>query len=933
MSQICIINNSLDEAENEFIESENALLEFLKVRKTHPQARIYLGNPCPENDITPIANDEAGIQRIIDLKEDCTIVCMAGDAIGDALAFINPINWLAAKATEYAFKQFLPKIGGIGDGASGSSNNNLASPENKQRIKERIPYIIGRVKSIPDLYAPPYRYFRDGVEVEELLLCVCENPVRLSQFKSGDTDVSQIDGKSLTAYGLNQNITGLSNIYQVGEIFNEAPLIAKQSPAVNGQTLLNPNATYIEKDGIYFQYPNQIRFDSATSEINEFDAGETLIIDWADYLIADQAITGPVEINAAESTIIISSSTYSPNALLYRKINITAMLVNDPVNGQLDLAGNYNIESISYQDSKYTIVLKDPILTNADFEKITDVLFTNISATLADNAQSITLNGSYSVASVSEADRVIYLASPSTTNPDWNDLTSLSGNRTPSKRIQIRGSQFNYIGWFTLDSQGAEGVLLNFIAPAGIYEGDWARSVVIEAQFQQVVNDEPVGEIYTQNATVWGKNKSRDSVGVTIKFDLPFIGAFRFRARRTNDNGSSANLVDEMKFYQAYAFHKLEKLVYDNRVIVRERTFATRNATAQESRQLNCIAESLIYTYQSGAQSANRIASRNLADVTIDLALNSRIGRRTLSEIDIDRMNAVYSEVVSYFGSSKMAEFNWTLDKTNTSFEELMRMIAFATGTHDRRVNRKIYYDLESAENDPIILFNHRNKAVKTESRGYGFRTKTDGIEITYVDSENGWVEKILKIPSEQITNPRKIDGTGIIYKEQAHIIAWREWNKTVFSREVSTFTAYCESDLVFRGDCVLNTDDTRMENSTSGEILAWVGLDIVGSQPFEFTDDHVIHLQMKSGGIDVISVSQGVDEYTFKLARAPRESLVTEGEVKTLYTITSKSKEDSQKFLVTSKNPKGIFENEVTLSKFDERFYRNDKDIINGII
>ena len=128
------------------------------------------------------------------------------------------------------------------------------------------------------------------------------------------------------------------------------------------------------------------------------------------------------------------------------------------------------------------------------------------------------------------------------------------------------------------------------------------------------------------------------------------------------------------------------------------------------------------------------------------------------------------------------------------------------------------------------------------------------------------------------------------------------------FSREVSTFTAYCESDLVFRGDCVLNTDDTRMENSTSGEILAWVGLDIVGSQPFEFTDDHVIHLQMKSGGIDVISVSQGVDEYTFKLARAPRESLVTEGEVKTLYTITSKSKEDSQKFLVTSKNPKGIF-------------------------
>ena len=42
----------------------------------------------------------------------------------------------------------------------------LAAPENKQRIKARVPYILGRVKAIPDLYAPAYRHFVDGVEVE-----------------------------------------------------------------------------------------------------------------------------------------------------------------------------------------------------------------------------------------------------------------------------------------------------------------------------------------------------------------------------------------------------------------------------------------------------------------------------------------------------------------------------------------------------------------------------------------------------------------------------------------------------------------------------------------------------------------------------------------------------------------------------------------------
>ena len=128
-----------------------------------------------------------------------------------------------------------------------------------------------------------------------------------------------------------------------------------------------------------------------------------------------------------------------------------------------------------------------------------------------------------------------------------------------------------------------------------------------------------------------------------------------------------------------------------------------------------------------------------------------------MSEIDFDRIYQVVDDIETYFGSDRMAEFNYTLDSNNTSFEELMRMIASATCSHDRRVGRKIYYDLEGADNDPIILFNHRNKAPNSETRAYNLRNSNDGVELTYVDSDNGWVEKTLKVPNDLITNPKRL--------------------------------------------------------------------------------------------------------------------------------------------------------------------------------
>lgn len=942
MSQICIINNALDASEQTIIETDNILYTFLHYKAQHPQARIFKGNPCPENDITPTKDDRQSIARLTETNEDCTIVLYSGD-------LISAVNWVVAKIFGAAVSALVkvPKINN-NSSATGSSNNNLADSENKVRLKQRIPFILGRVKAIPDLFAPAVRYFKDGIEVEELLLCLCENPVQVSQFKEGDTPIQEITGKSVSVYGHNQSLIGTDNLFKWGDTFDQTPIIAKQTASINGQTLLPPNSTLLEESDIYFQYPNLIkaRDSSTANNFTKFDVNDSIIIQGANFGIADLSITGSVTIDNVAKTLEITSSQTVAEYDSYRKISITAMLVNDPVNGQLDLAGLYNIDSILYSGGVYTITLLNPEETNANFANLTQELTTNISANLTANQANIFLDGSYVVTGVDVTNKQISLATPNSVNSDWNKLADLTTQQTDIAEVRLRGSQQNYIGWFTIDSNKATGLLLNFQAPNGIYRGSSARTAVIEVEYQQVISGTPTGAILTQSITLTGKGNNRDSVGGSLWINLPFTGAVRFRARRTNDNGDHADLVDETKFYSAYAYHSLDKLVYDNRIIVRSRTQATRSATALDSRELNCIAESLLYDYSTGSQSATRLPSRNIADITIELALHPKIGRRTLNEIDVTALYTLVDEITDYFGSSRLAEFNYTIDDANQSFEEILRMIAGATGCNDRRSATILYYDFERADNLPNILFNHRNKKPQSETRTYSFiiENRYDGVELTYVDSDDGWVEKTLKLPNDQINNPKKIDGFGIVYKEQAHVIAWRAWNKLRYQRIACRFEAYAEAELVNKGDVIAVVDDTRLSPIylgdpesmiLSGEVLAWDGLTITGSQPCSLGSAHdfVIHLQLKSGQIDVIPITQGFDAFHFVLSRPPLESLVTDGEVKTVYSITADNRQNDQLFLLTEKAVNGIFEHQVTAINFDARYYQNDTDIINNLV
>ncbi|MCJ9556654.1 hypothetical protein K5F90_18605, partial [Acinetobacter baumannii] len=82
----------------------------------------------------------------------------------------------------------------------GSSNNELAQRSNQARLNGRIPDLFGRGRSYPDLIAEAYTVYKDGIEIEECMMCIGRGYYQILDMRDGTTEVSGIDGVSVSIY-------------------------------------------------------------------------------------------------------------------------------------------------------------------------------------------------------------------------------------------------------------------------------------------------------------------------------------------------------------------------------------------------------------------------------------------------------------------------------------------------------------------------------------------------------------------------------------------------------------------------------------------------------------------------------------------------------------------------------------------------------------
>ena len=948
-----IFTNPLDATESVTREYKCLLTEWLAIREQYPTARLYKDAICAQNDVTPKTKEQAWALK--DASGLYQVVCHAGDP--GTIMIAAAILSVATAVYTYMNMPKPPKdLGGV----NGSTNNSLAQRQNQHRVGGRVPDIYGIVKSILDLIAPVYRYYRNNIQVEECLLCIGTGyfDIKQADIKEGETPVNTIEGASLSVYEPNQSLLSPTPQIKIGEAFDAVPLVTKQVSSIDGkQTLLSPNTNRLLFNKItvnsnVISFGESVRTEykqswDATSEtfkvslanmpvdpVQYFNTGEKIIIDGLQFGAAqDETISGNTDVDMT-GVLIISSKKDIALVNNFKKIRVSSLLVNDPAKGQIDLAGEFAVSNITKSGSAdawfYEVTLADGFKdVNSNYLLMTNNAVSVISGVLTDNTSNIDLDGTYTIANI--ADRKITLVDPASINTNWNRLGELTAQQISdfsNKAISIAGTKDNYVGWYYAGNKDSIGMMLNFVAQNGIYQGDKAKQVAIRVEYQMVVDGVPTGEIYKHGEVMQGVANNRNSIGLTINKRLPHAGQFRFRVKRDNDNGNAADLIDDVTFESAYSYYESTKTAYPLDTVVRLRRLAIGSGT--NASELNMIVARKINTAN------DFVATSNFADIVASMATDPYIGRMQANEVDTAALKAVSNEVVNYFGTDKAAEFNYTFDDTNASYQEMVAFVAEAVFCNARRENGQHYFAFERQTANSLLLFNHRNMKPEslTVSEAFGIKDNYDGVELKWRNPDDNYAEAVIKLPDSLRTNYKTIETRGVTNYAQAWFIANRTWNKLKYGRKAIEFGAYGEADLVTRMDRIAVVDST-VPILCAGEIEAQNNLVLSLDYPLPSLDltGLTIHLQLKNGVVDVIDIASIIDEYTVQLARIPMQPLVVNGVTHTTFAITKSNSSGFDAYLVEEKSASSMFESSITATKYDDRYYQNDTDFKNGLI
>lgn len=916
MKRVHIIHDPYKLDESTVADVENPL-EYLKseFKDGFPEhAKIYKGTISVENDITEKLQKDELLINLID--DDIWVVIWPAwiqfvfYAVVALTAALSVYMYLTMPQPETAVAK--------------SPNNELSNRVNQLRLNGRVPEIFGTLRSTPDLISAPILYYRDdGIEIEDCLYCVTKGHVNVLDIKDGDTFGATIPDFQAAVYGPNSSILDAPQI-EVGDAFTDLPMIGRKSEAVTGQSLNDPTESVIDSVSsgtAYPQYPNRIYFPAGGLN-SAFSVGETVIVDAETFGIADAPIAGSTNVEVG-GVITIGTTQNINNPNDFKKIRIDTLLIQDAENGTLDLAGLYDVSLINKSGSyAYEITLVNPSSVNPNWTLLTADNLANSSCELTSNIKSINISGEYAnIAEVSSDYLVLNI--PASLQSEWDKLNGVIVNNL---NIELSKYTENWLGWFYLAQENIERLIFNFYFPKGLFsvrtDGKNAQqNADYTVEYQELQDGAPIGSIYSLSDSEFKQETVAFGKSNIINLPTIFEGGARFRVRKTSFNSYARTAVyDEIKVKSVYACGFAPAVIGNDVTLARSRTVATDGALAVKERRFNTLVQRKLPLNGTGALTATNSAAQAL----IYLALDQKNGRRSISEVDIAQILAEEQAVVSYFDNAKAAEFSYTLDDNNLSFEEIAGMVASSMFCEAYRYGNKLRIRFEQPQQNSVLLFNAANKAPNTEKRtkNFGIENKYDGIEIEYTSPDDDTRITYVASDDENPINTMQIKTSGIRSHEQAKTRAWREWKKLKYRNITCEFEALEESELLARNDRILVADNTVIK--TKDGIIDYIdGLTLGLSHPIESDVPYFIYLQLADGRVDIVSCSY-IDEYTVRLSRPPLIALVPEF---TTYQLIKSTETPHNAFMVTEIRPQGKMTNMLTCVNYDERYYQNDAD------
>lgn len=957
MSKITFIESTLNPEDWDVVHSDS-VLETLKNRyDAFPQhARIFAGAVTAENDVTPrTASDIDALEAI---NDDLYVIHNVADPVTAIIAVIA----IVAVAL-YVTNQVpdAPELGTTKNSSRAvSPNNQLGNRANQGRPTSRIPDIYGRVKSTPDLLTNPYTTYENNIEFEHSLLAIGRGHYALdaSQIFEDVTPISAIDGYTIVKYNPETNINSFASTAFTFLPFHGRELKGTNddlrkaaevytSSSVTGQTLIPPN----------------LKFYNPDNDANITDPEDSFIFISPNIVARVGSHDDDIQANEFRSP----SGAFSKAFKRGDEVTITGSNVLTG-GAQFDLNGTYTVDRV-YQS---TLGIQNSDITPPPTGE--RVLITNI----------------------------MYLDNPSAENSNWNNLATSTFNAgtIDLETGDLTGTNSNYgyddssatqiendtSVYFVGVSDTAVGfkmehdidrVICNYVAQNGIRgsnpNGEYSFDLEIETTVDLFDENNVFISRITSIATIEG---TADGSTKAITEEIPLGSVYpivRVFARRSSTTilRNANQIQDTVKWQDMYGLRNLDILdSFDSITTLMVRVEATEAALRVGNRRLNLWVERALPVIQTSGTTESTFLdytdppdrsiystvgglenNRFFSNILIDMANDPYIGRGDYT-LDLDRQNLydLQNEIEAYFGSVNMTTFNFTFDKNDMVFEEMVSAVARAVFCQAFREGNKIILRFDNANVVQKMLFNHRNKLPKSEKRSIRFANdkEYDGVEIEYVDEGDG-SSKTIRVPDNiTLFKPKKSSSIGILGRAHAYFHANREFNRIRYQNTTVQFTATQEAATLVENDLILVSDNTRAV-TLDGEVLAYDTLTYTLSQPIKTKKEIILGVE-----VDVPIISPpatlfiqktdqtiesanivGINEKLITVDSPPTLPLVTNSDryARTTYQIVPNNDTPINEFQVTKISTSDNWTFNISAINHTNLIYQNDTDLINGVI
>lgn len=842
----------------------------------------------------------------------------------------SPDLWLyAAISLIFAAATYLltprPKIPDVGRDQQ-SATNALSDPTNEPRVGGRTDDIFGTVNGhVPALWQVPYRIGVNNEEREIMYLCIGRGRYQYDEngIYDGDTLIKSIPNTACSIYGpYTSPLSGDSPEFQIGDDINEPIGIYDPSNELSATELLPPNDLDITEVTWEITGSGNVGTITATT----FPEG------WqADNYVKD-------------------GGNVFLNQMMYLSLSGSLTLYSPPPSGGSITYDSYNAVDLG-AGVTHTVISVSKTTITISLDALPPDIY-NIWQSLSNYSPPdvyVLLSDETVIDDLSAVGEELYF-DPTYTQPAEPKLARL--NNTVGNLFD------NIVGPFAV-KKGATQALLNLVSSNGFYKLISNNETEVVANVRVVVeeldsNGDVTGNSYSTDIEYHTNQESRTSqVFVTARIDVSVYEFAQIYAIRTTDRDKEGNVsnVDAIEWRDLTFFTPVDVTEFGDATTAH--VVIPSNSTSRLNKErkfkIDLTRKVTQYFYGGTFGPVESYPTDQFDQILIHMALDPKIGRLALDDIDADGYMLTRDTIINYFGSDEMCRFGYAFDSDELTFQDMYSIVAEV-------VNCKPYvqngvYDLFFERLQPVSTrqITVRNKIRGSESRKISFQNQGlyDGVELSYRD-ENTLVLETVFIPEDQSAlNPNKVELTGCTTRLQAWRKAWRIYQKQIYGNEKVNFDLDDFGKLIVPGERVDVTDGTRFTQRGDetdgyriydGEVVEVNGLNVELSEPVKFTagENHYIQFTMRNGDLSLpILCSATDDEYVVTLGSLPGEAIYDGYSAdRTAFIFASEQLMSSTALIpetIDVKIENDVVQNQVSAINYSDLYYLKDLEVPNG--